>query len=36
MYNILEKGKKDFCLQNNFSYSAEVKPKINKNRFEFI
>ena len=34
--DILEKGQKDFCLQNSFSYSADVKPIINKNQFEFI
>ena len=33
---ILEKGQKDFSLQNSFSYSADVKPIINKNHFEFI
>ena len=32
----LEKGQKDFFLQNIFSYSADVKPMINKNWFEFI
>ena len=25
--------KKKFCLQNSFSYSADVKPIINKNQF---
>ena len=35
-YDILEKGKKDFYLQNTFPYSADVKPKINKNQLEFI
>ena len=34
--DILEKGKKDFCQQNTFPYSADVKPIINKNHFEFI
>ena len=34
--DILEKGKKDFCQQNTFPYSADVKPIINKNQFEFI
>ena len=34
--DILEKGKKDFCLQNSFPYSADVKPIISKNQFEFI
>ena len=29
------KWQKDYCLQNSFSYSADVKPIINKNRFEF-
>ena len=35
-WDILEKGKKDFCLKNIFPYSADVKPIINKNQFEFI
>ena len=35
-YDILEKRQKDFSLQNSFSYSADVKPIINKNQFEFI
>ena len=30
------KGQKYFCLQNSFSYSADVKPIVNKNRFKFI
>ena len=34
--DILEKGKTDFCLQNSFSYTADVKPIVNKNWFEFI
>ena len=34
--DILEKGIKDYCLQNSFSYAADVKPIINKNQFEFI
>ena len=32
----LEKAQKDFFLQNSFSYSADAKPMINKNWFEFI
>ena len=35
-WDILEIDKTYFCLQNSFSYSADVKPIINKNRFEFI
>ena len=35
-WDILEKGKTEFCLQNSFSYSAYVKPTVNKNQFEFI
>ena len=34
--DILEKDQKDFWLQNSLSYSAGVKPIINKNQFEFI
>ena len=34
--DILEKGQKDFYFQNSFSYSADVKPIINKNQFEFF
>ena len=34
--DILEKGKKYFCIQNSFSYSADVKPLKNKNWFDFI
>ena len=29
---ILEKGQNEFFLQNSFSYSADVKPVINKNQ----
>ena len=32
---IIEKGKNDFYLQSSFSYSADVKPIINKDQFEF-
>ena len=30
------KGQKRFLFANSFSYSTDVKPIINKNRFEFI
>ena len=35
-WDILEKGKKDFCQQNSFSNSADDKPIMNQNKFEFI
>ena len=34
--DILEKGQKGFCLQNSYSFLADVKPIVNKNQFEFI
>ena len=34
--DILEKGKKYFCLQNSFPHSADIKPMINTNQIEFI
>ena len=30
------KGQNYFCLQNSFPYSADVKPTVNKNHFEFF
>ena len=33
---ILEVGKNIFAFKNDFLYSADVKPTVNKNRFDFI